>query len=664
MPFWWRRRRKPWFGRWRQRRYTHRQTRRRRRFQRRWKRRRPYRRRRRRRAKVRRKKKKLTIQQWQPDSITTCKIKGIQDLVLGAEGSQFLCYTQEKRTMPPLLCPGGGGFGVERYTLQYLYYRHFYRENIWTKSNDYKDLCRYIRCKVTLFRHPTVDFIIQYSRQGPFNIDKYTYAGFHPQLMLLKKHHRVIPSLKTMPKGRFKLKLYIKPPKQMINKWFFQKQFADYDLFQIAASACTLSYPRISAGAENRFITIHYLNTLFFKESDWAHTVSGEWKPYHTIDTAATYWLPNGKQYHYTPAPSTLTDQQKYYYSIARTTGWFNTNILQATKVTTKEGTTVGAVPVLHGRYNPAEDDGKGNEVWLTAVTGDEYGKPQDQVLYFDNTPLWLVFYGYWSYIQKMKNTSYFTTSMFVIRSPYIYKQSSVTTNDYMPIVDWSFIQGKNQKNSPYSYLDEKLWYPTCWRQRETINQIVECGPFIPKLDGKPDSTWELNMKYEFVFKWGGPQIQDEDIKNPKQQNTYPVPDTIQETAQVANPHKQKAESMLQSWDFRRGFITNTALKRMSENLLTDSDFQTDSEGSQKRKRDDAELKNPEEKLKKIKTCLLSLCESTTSQESQEETPHNLLKLINKQRQQQQLLKHNILTLIKDMKEQQKMLQLQTGNLN
>nr|UHS18255.1 MAG: hypothetical protein [Gammatorquevirus sp.] len=659
MPFWWRRRRRPWFGRWRQRRYTTRQTRRRRRFQKRWRRRRIPRRRRRRRRKVRRKRKKIPLHQWQPDSIVNCHIRGVSELVLGAEGCQFLCYSGEKKALPPLLCPTGGGFGVERYNLYYLYARHFYRENYWTKSNDYKDLCRYIKVRFTFYRHPEIDFIINYSRMPPFNIDKYTYPSFHPQLMLLTKHHRVLPSLKTMPKGKYKLRLTIRPPKQMIDKWFFQKQFCEYDLVQIAASACTLNYPRISPTAENRIITIPYLNPSFYQHSDWGNVENKEWKPYETISMKAKYT--SRFKTDYVQQPATGPGTKPYYESISRDKGWFNKYITAATKVS--DNGEVAVIPVLYGRYNPAEDDGNGNEVWFCSVHGSKYNKPSDQVLYFDNTPLWLVFYGWWSYIKRMKGEGYFVSGMFVIRSRYIYRTGGTTVNDIIPFIDYSFVQGENQKKSPYTYIDEKLWYPTAWRQRETINAFVECGPFIPKLDTKLNSTWELNFKYDFLFKWGGPLIHDEEVKNPKQKDTYDVPDHFQTATQVVNPLKQKTESMLHAWDFRRGFITNTALKRMSENIITDSDLQTDSEGSQKRKRESAELRNPEEKIKKIKSCLLSLCESSSSQE-EEETPQNLLKLINKQRKQQQLLKYNILTLLKDMKEEQKMLQLQTGNLN
>ncbi len=154
MPFWWRRRRKPWFGKWRRRRYNY--TTKRRKYRRKQYRRPAFRRRRRRRRrqKVRRKKQKIPIQQWQPDSITKCKIKGYGCLVAGAEGRQFYCYTNEIGQYIQPKAPGGGGFGAEMFSLEYLYKQWVARKNIWTHSNDYKDLVRYTGSKIKTFQTP------------------------------------------------------------------------------------------------------------------------------------------------------------------------------------------------------------------------------------------------------------------------------------------------------------------------------------------------------------------------------------------------------------------------------------------------------------------------------------------------------------------------------
>lgn len=602
------------------------------------------------------------MQQWQPDRIVLCKIKGFGELILGAEGTQFQCYTNEKYNTPLPLNPGGGGFGVERFTLEWLYKQHIFRYNIWTKSNVWTDLCRYLRVVFYLYRHPTRDFVVQYSRQPPFNIDKTTYPTFHPLLMLLSKKHKVLPSLKRKPKGKPYVKLTIKPPKQMLTKWFFQKEFSEYDLCQLAGSVCSLNYPRLGCCNENRVITIFYLNPTFFQNSDWAQASA---QPYHPITnihesnyTFYSSYAPQG----YIPNYETGTGTQTHYYnSINWDGGWFSPKILQATRIMKGEQEYL-PLPLAAARYNPAEDDGKGNEIWLTSIATGQYGKPQDPILLFNNTPLWLAFFGYTNFLQRIKSKSYFSLSMFVIKSPYIRPGPTAQTRAYFPFVDQKFTVGKNSHDSYLTYTDKKLWYPTVWRQTDTINSIVECGPYIPKLGSDRESTWELPYKYIFSFKWGGPLLNDQEVADPKTRDKYPTPDTVQEAIQICNPKHQDTNTIFHEWDYRRGYITNPAIKRMSENLIIDSDVSTDSETSQKkRKKVTTELRNPEEKIKKIKRCLLSLCEEDTCQE--EEEGSDLHKLILRQQQQQHQLKHNILILLKDMKAKQKMLQLQTGVL-
>ncbi len=169
MPFWWKRRRRPWFFRKRRFNNYYSTKRRRRRYRRKKYRRPARRRRRRRRRKVRRKRQTLPLVQWQPDSIVNCKIIGLGTLVLGSQGKQFYCFTQNREDYVPPKTPYGGGFGAELYSLQYLYEEYKFRRNIWTKTNILKDLCRFLRCKIIFFRHPEIDFVVAYERMPPFS---------------------------------------------------------------------------------------------------------------------------------------------------------------------------------------------------------------------------------------------------------------------------------------------------------------------------------------------------------------------------------------------------------------------------------------------------------------------------------------------------------------
>lgn len=610
------------------------------------------------------------MRQWQPDSILNCKIVGYESILWGAEGSQYLCYTNEMFNYTKPKFPGGGGFAVQLYSLQYLWDQWRLRNNIWTASNEYKDLCRYIKATFIFYRHPEIDFVLAYDRQPPFEIDQYTYMNFHPLMLLQRKHKIIISSTKHNPKGKSKKKKTIKPPKQMLNKWFFQQQFTTYDLLQLSCAACSLSYPRIGCCNENRIITLYCLNPQFYYNSTWAQTpaqAKSFYEPYDHIGDLE-FWsgkADNPTKYypkHYITTPQTPEPQHgPYYRSIDYQGGWFSPRILQAWDVVM--GTIKSRpLPITVARYNPAVDDGKGNKVWVTSILTGHFDIPtRTPDLLFEEKPLWLCFWGYWSYLEQKKGKGFMPLHMFVVQSRYILPAQTETTRNFFAFIDYDFIQGKVQWDSFITYKQKQLWYPTADWQTKTINAFCECGPYVPKLANQSKGTWELASKYIFHFKWGGPHISDKPVENPKEKNKYPVPDTIQEAIQITDPSKNIAATMFHEWDYRRGSITSTALKRMQQNLPTDSSVSSDSdtEPTPKKRRVQPFLHDPEKKTKKIQSCLLSLCAESTCQEEKEET--DLHKLIKQQQQQQQHLKHNLLTLIKDIKQKQRSLQLQTG---
>nr|UHM26373.1 MAG: ORF1 [Torque teno midi virus] len=661
MPFWWRRRRKPWWGTLRRRRVQRYKRRRRTRFRRR--RRPPYGRRRRRRRKtrkVRRKKKQIIVKQWQPDSIVKCKIKGLGCLVAGAQGRQFFCYTNEIDSYPQPKAPGGGGFGAEVYTLQYLYKQWLARKCIWTKSNDYKDLCRYTGTKIRFFRHQTTDFIASYARQPPFELTKDTYADLHPVSMLLSKHHVVIPSKKTKPGGRNTVTLHIKPPKQMLSKWYFQEPFSSVGLFQLQATSANLGFSYYGPNYQSRLLTFYALNTNFYTQVNWAQTRAQSatppyYTPYPQYPTTTwpkyTYPTASGTTSTVTPNPT------NYYESINYDKGFFQTKVLIATKIEYNQ-VAQHETPVTLARYNPDLDDGTDTAVWLTSIISDSHwSQPKDKDLIIVGRPLWMALYGMWNYVIKHKQDKNFLKSyMFVVQSSAI-KLINNTNQKVFPILDLSFIQGKMPYGELLTENDKKFWYPSCYKQQETIAAIVEVGPYIPKYSNLKESTWELKYMYTCYFKWGGPEIADQPVQNPEKQRTYDVPDTLYKTIQVSDPLKQSCKAMLRAWDYRRGIITTTALKRMQSHLQTDSSLESDSgETPQKKKKTTAEIPTAQEENQEIQSCLRSLFEEDTCQD-----PQNLQHLIEFQQQQQQKLKHNIIKLLIDLKKKQRILQLQTG---
>nr|UHM26263.1 MAG: ORF1 [Torque teno midi virus] len=664
MPFWWARRRKPWYTTWRKRRYFKRK--RKPRYKRRY--RRPYtrrRRRRRRKRKVRRKLQKITVKQWQPDSIVRCKIKGFGCLAAGAQGRQPYCYTTSKYDYPQPKAPGGGGFGAELYSLQYLYEEWLARRNIWTRSNDYKDLVRFLGATFYFYKHPTTDFVVQYSRQPPFLLEKDYYNDLQPLSMLLSRHHKIIPSYSRKPLGKSYVKVKIKPTKQMLTKWFFQQDFATQGLFTIAGSAANLSWGYFNPDTQSRCLTLYSLNIQFFYNSNYGASGSTIYYPYNTWPHTGglKFWRKVNNKW-----TGTLINPQNYGESISHEKGFFSPYVLQASKITNPSVTesdietatpAMAHLPIATFRYNPEEDTGKGNAVWLTStLTNTHWEQPHLTDLIIVGKPLWQAFYGFYSYIEKSKKyRDWLTTGIFVCKCPALKRLNTTTTQQTFVFVDLDFIKGNLPYEETLSETRKALWFPTTENQQTTTSALVQAGPYVPKYAYQNESTWELTYKYVFYFKWGGPHVTDELVQNPKDQGKYPVPDTIRQAIQVSNPLKQTCETMLRDWDYRRGIITTTALKRMSEHLQIDSSLQSDdSETPKKKKRTTAEIPCHEEKTQEIQKCLLSLFEEDTCQETED-----IKQLIQHQQQQQQKLKLNLIKLLMDLKHQQRILQHQTG---
>nr|UHK06472.1 MAG: ORF1 [Torque teno midi virus] len=662
MPFWWRRRRRPWYGRWYKRRYTSHTKRRRKRFPRRHRRRRYARRRRRRgRTKVRRKKKTLTVKQWQPECIRRCKIKGIAAHIIGTQGKQFQCFTDNSQKWTPPLQPGGGGIAVEKFTLQHLYNEYRMGRNIWTTSNKWLDLVRYLGGYIMFWRHPHVDFVVKYTTTLPMLLDKYTYPDTYPLQIMLSRHKKYIPSLLTKSKGKRYVKVTIKPPRQMVNKWFFQESFSDTGLVQLHTAAADFRYPHLGCCNTNQLAGFLHLNTDIYHNGAWGN-------PNNPVTTQQAKW--------YVPTPNfapvtevknakgetvTITTYlTPYQKTISYKEGWFQPKFLQAIEITKPQQLNG---PIKGARYNPSLDTGQGTAVWLTSVLTNEYGPPKtDLDLYLEGLPLWQLLLGFLDWVKQKKKDPTFLQSYYLCFHCDAIEPKPGIKQVFIP-VDYSFINGKGPYDSILSVWDQQHWYPLLKHQIQTINALVSTGPFIPKLDTLKNSTWELYSEYIFHFKFGGAALPDPETKDPATQGSHDVPDRLTKKIQVLNPQKNIAAAALHSWDFRRGVITSAAYKRMCENAETDSDFTADVPKKKKKTSlPGNSLPIISKEAQEVQSCLHSLYEENTYQEiPQEKTVEQLLR---EQQQQQQNIKNNLLLLINNLKKKQKLLQLQTGVLD
>lgn len=162
-----------------------------------------------------------------------------------------------------------------------------------------------------------------------------------------------------------------------------------------------------------------------------------------------------------------------------------------------------------------------------------------------------------------------------------------------------------------------------------------------------------------FNFKWGGPQVTDPTVNDPEQQG-FSTTNILKESIQVINPEKQKPETIIHEWDLRRGYIKESAFKRMYENLSTSTDVSNSPPDSPQKKkaRHLPCLQTSNKKEEEMQTCLQALFKENTYQET-----NNLNQLIQQQHQHQQQLKLHIYKLLTDLKQTQNQLQLHTGFL-
>lgn len=572
------------------------------------------------------------------------------------------CYTTEKNVYVPPKVPYGGGFAVEKYTLQYLYEEYIFQNNIWTKTNFYKDLCRYLYVKFTFFRHPETDFVVSYNRQPPFELNKWTYPSTHPHMLLLQKHKKVILSTASKSNGKYKTKMLVKPPKQMLTKWFFTKEFSKFPLLLLQASALNLRYSFLSASNENMQVNVASLNPFFYQNTDWAQKKPDS-KGYIPVTGLAknlqyTIKLKSGEEKDLT---MNETAYDTYDGSVSYSTGWFQPNFLRSIKLKWK-GQPAALYAMVYGRYNPVIDNGKGNKIYIISTIADHWGPPtHDKMILLEDVPLWLGVWGYISYLKTVKPEDWLLTSLVVLESTAIKCYNMIGACTTWAPIDKEYMDGNRPYDQVVTSQDKQRWYPNYKWQLRTLNAIAECGPFVPQYNEEKNSTWELKIGYDFCFKWGGPALPEQDVKNPQELKVYDVPDKQFGRIQITNPAKQATETIFHPWDIRRGFIKEKALKRMCQHLETDTEFELPSEEDTppEKKRKGAALQNPQEENQEIQSCLRYLCEESTCQEQTD----NLKLLIQQQQHQQQQLKYSILKLIFDLKEKQKILQMQTGVL-
>nr|UGV34432.1 MAG: ORF1 [TTV-like mini virus] len=601
----------PWFRRYRYRRY------RRPRF---WRPRKTFRGRYRRRRWVRKrhlrkKLKKLIITEYQPRSIRKCKVKGL--LCLFQTSIDRICYNFDmyEESIVPDRLPGGGGFSIKNISLQSLYLEHTHGHNIFTSTNEPYPLMRYTGTTIKLFRSSDIDYIVSYNNQWPLKSNLKMYNSMQPQIHILQKNRIIVPSKKTAPNKRKPYKkVFIPPPPQMKNQWYFQSTLANTPLFMLMTTSTSLDHWYIGTRNKSTNITITTLNTSLIYHRNWdkgtiqyyCHTYGTQYIYLYAIEAPHTHIIndmyisdiiclgntqENFAGHSYREYMRLYATAQPSKQKWAEHQNWgnpFHKDYLQEDfdKFTILSSTSniqqvLAALPDQPNnktiketnltfnfahltkklRYNPYKDDGVNNQCYFLSCKqpgGTSWDAPTNPDLTNENLPLWLLLYGFSDFQKKIGKLKHIDSDYtFVIKSTY--------TNPiqlYIVPINISMTQG----NSPYedqpNEIDHDRWFPSFQFQQMAYTDICLSGPGTPRIP--PGDTTEAKIQYTCHFKWGGELPDMALISNPSEKPSYPIPNNILSTTSLQNP-TQAPEYYLYKFDQRRDILTKEAAKRMSK---------------------------------------------------------------------------------------------------
>nr|UGV37067.1 MAG: ORF1 [TTV-like mini virus]UGV37385.1 MAG: ORF1 [TTV-like mini virus]UGV37456.1 MAG: ORF1 [TTV-like mini virus]UGV37781.1 MAG: ORF1 [TTV-like mini virus]UGV38523.1 MAG: ORF1 [TTV-like mini virus] len=551
-------------------------------------------------------KRKLTyipITQFQPSHIRNVHIRGMFPVFQAGKGHFSNNYSMYRESYVPEHQPGGGGWNIFCFNLNNLYSEHKHMLNWWNVSNKHLNLVKYRYVTFKLYRQQFVDWVFTYQRDHPMEVTKYHYPSTHPQRMLMYHHKIIVPSYQSAPhKKKPYIKIRLKPPNEMINKWYFQQQFASYNLIMCTAVACSLNNMFINPGAQSNNITLLCLNTKFFTQKNF------EYPP------PTTGYRPNSTMYQYgdptleygqTPVKenaiylgnseintegiqiknNSVTSYGKNYWGNPFYHRYLKEEYL--TYISNKPYTELLAnngnltdvqiqiePKVFHCRYNPLKDTGEGNEVYWLNTHGTEQGWDTipDPDLVMRGFPLWLMLWGWEDWTRKLGKAKKLDEEwVLVIKSRFIEPKLPA----YVALSE-SFVNGNapyNQPPSEIDILDSKKWYPRWLFQKEAIENLLMSGPSVCKAPNIKNI--QAHLQYDFSLKWGGNPAYIESITDPAQQPIYPSPIGNLLSNEINNP-ESSIYNELYNFDIRRDMLTKKAIDRLTKDSSSDYTLFTD----------------------------------------------------------------------------------------
>nr|ANQ39369.1 ORF1 [Torque teno virus] len=577
MPYFWRR---PYYNRWKRWRrpgYWNRRRRLRAAF------RRP--RRRRTRYRVRRlitkKLKTIKLKEWQPKTIRRCSIIGHIPLVLCGRGRQVNNFMQYFDSYVPIDKPGGGGWSSIVFNLGGLYQQFQKLLNWWTHDNDGLPLVRFLGSDWKFYRSWDTDYIVTAQTCPPMTDTEFKHLNSHPYRQLMNKHPIVVPNLVRHQYKKQYVRKHFPPPSLLQNKWYFQQDLCNTNLLMLTTSACSLDQFWMPNNELSNNITFYCLNTNIFANPNFLQNGTRGYNPKSTmilwgegnghttqpqsfqqliyLGNLKTFKLGN-TQSQGTP-PGTETNWGNPFHGdhgSQDTKIWYSTQMPHTFTDPTQGKITLAEPLFQQCRYNPLKDTGLGNVVFFKSVsisTGNIWDTPKDPTVVISGFPLWLIFWGWTDWLQKLKPIQQIDLNYYiVILSDFIKPKM----HGYVPL-DHHFVFPQQDTLDDN---DKQHWHPRFKYQQETLNQIGISGPCTPKVN--KSQSIQVNALYKFRFKWGGCPAPMQNIKDPCQQPKFPVPGNLLQTIQIHDPAEDK-QTTLSDFDERRQQLTTTATKRIKK---------------------------------------------------------------------------------------------------
>nr|UGV42541.1 MAG: ORF1 [TTV-like mini virus] len=594
-----------------------------------------------------RKLKKIRLNQWQPKVIKKCTIFGNICLFQGSPERTNHNYIQTIYSYVPPEEPGGGGWTLMIETLGSLWEDWEHLKNVWTSSNAALPLVRYVGTTVIFWQSPYTDYIVQVDNCWPLIDTKYKHADSAPNRMLLKRNVIKVPSLETKRKRKPFKKVFIPPPAQMLNKWYFQKHICNIPLFMLTAVSCDFRYPFCGSACKSNNLTLRCLNIQFFQLQNFDQYVdtvgyipkSGTYMYSHSgypddkPKKETLIYLGNTKQN--TPGRKATSGKDYKCPEFWGNPFWhqyLDGSLPVYTSQHSPQSLTESEIPNLTKmadvyfetfRYNPERDKGTGNRIYLVEnFRNTGWNPPTNVNLILEDYPLYDICWGYTDWIDKLHDIQ-------DIQQHYIFVIQTDCFNEkrqaYVPI-DQFFLTGHGPYEAPITPYDQNHWHPKLRFQNKSVNDICLTGPGCTR---PPFGNYiQAKMTYKVHVKWGGCPKTLEQPYDPCSQPDWTVPSNLTERLQIQNPETDP-QTELQEWDWRRDFITDTALKRIKEYSPPSKTVQLFT-GSN---RDPPILHEAQQ----------TSDEDSETQEDETPIPAQIRKL----KQQQRLLKHRILQRLK-----------------